>query len=633
MSTRVIGTAGHVDHGKSTLVTALTGINPDRLKEEKAREMTIELGFAWCKLPSGMEIGIVDVPGHRDFIGNMLAGVGGMDAVLLVIAADEGVMPQTREHLAILDMLRVETGIIVLTKIDMIIDPGWLDLMEEDIRRSVTGSGLENAPVLRVSARTGIGIPALREAIDTMLRETPPRPDNHQPRMAVDRVFSLPGFGTIVTGTLLNGSLKVGDEVEILPQGLRSRIRGLQNHKHKVEVISPGQRTAVNLGGLAVNEIGRGNVVTFPGLYPPSRRLDVSFELLKDISSQLKHRQEIKFFIGASETHGSIRLLGVEELAPGKTGFLQVELDEPVVAAKGDRFILRRPSPGETLGGGTVIEVNSRSRLKRFASGTVNDLEVKLTGTTREQILNLAAALGPVPYEELVKRSPFTPGETQAILDQLVTDGEIRQLKAAESEKQAIMVTSRYLEEVGQNFVQLLTVYHHANPLKGGIPREELRNKLKLTPRLYSAILAELGSRGSLIAGPASVRLPGFSIKLSAVQQRQADALAGMFKANPFAPPSFKESVAITGEELMRVLVDRGDYFLVSPEVLFDADTYARLKSEVAQHLEKSGTITVAEFRDMYQTSRKYALGMLEHLDSIGFTKRDGDFRRLARPA
>ena len=281
MATHVLGTAGHVDHGKSALVTAITGINPDRLKEEQAREMTIELGFAWFKLPTGEDVGIVDVPGHRDFIENMLAGVGGIDAVLFVIAADEGVMPQTREHLAILDLLQIRNGLIVLTKCDLITDPDWFPLIEDDIKKTVTGTVLANAPIIRVSSKTGEGIPLLIGEISKLLGQCPPRMDLGQPRLPVDRIFTMPGFGTIVTGTLSDGSFKVGDEVVILPAGIKSRIRGIQNHKTKVESVVPGQRTAINLPGASMDEIKRGDVVTLPGLYPPTRRVDVSFTMLK----------------------------------------------------------------------------------------------------------------------------------------------------------------------------------------------------------------------------------------------------------------------------------------------------------------------------------------------------------------
>ena len=342
---RVIGTAGHVDHGKSTLVAALTGINPDRLKEEQIREMTIDLGFAWVMLPDGEDVGVVDVPGHRDFIENMLSGVGGIDAVLFVVAADEGVMPQTKEHLAILDLLQIQGGVIALTKVDLIDDAEWLDLMELDVRDAVQNTVLEEAPILRVSARTGEGLEQLKQTLAVQLAERPPRFDLGRPRLPVDRVFSISGFGTVVTGTLLDGVLHPGDEVEILPAGVRGRVRGLQNHKRKVETAFPGSRTAVNISGVEVDQIHRGNVVSKPGLYKLTRRLDVHFSLLKDVSTPMRHNTRVKFFLGSAEVSARVRLLGLDELLPGQVGWLQIETEEPVVTVRGDRYILRRPLP------------------------------------------------------------------------------------------------------------------------------------------------------------------------------------------------------------------------------------------------------------------------------------------------
>ncbi|HQK42841.1 MAG TPA: selenocysteine-specific translation elongation factor, partial [Anaerolineaceae bacterium] len=350
----IIGTAGHVDHGKSTLVTALTGINPDRLKEEHQREMTIELGFASLTLPDGEKVGLIDVPGHRDFIGNMLAGIGGIDAVLLVIAADEGVSAQTREHLAILDLLHITRGLVVLTKLDLVTDPDWLELVELEAREILQHTSLENAPILKISARTGAGIPDLLGSLQHLLKDLPAKPDLGRPRLPVDRVFSLTGFGTVVTGTLLDGSLELGDEVVSLPEGISGRIRGLQNHNQKLQRVTPGSRAALNISGIDKHQLVRGSVIAKPGSYEPTALLDVHFRYLPELTQELRHNTQVKLFIGSGEAGGQVRLLGKEALEPGDEAFLQIRLAHPVVAARGDRFIIRLPSPAETLGGGVV---------------------------------------------------------------------------------------------------------------------------------------------------------------------------------------------------------------------------------------------------------------------------------------
>ncbi len=412
---RVIGTAGHVDHGKSTLIQALTGVHPDRLKEEREREMTIDLGFAWMELPAeagqeAEEIGIIDVPGHRDFIENMLAGVGGIDAALFVIAADEGVMPQTREHLAILDLLQIQGGVVALTKIDMVQDPDWLDLVEADVHDTLQGSVLAYSPIVRVSSRTGQGLQELKDKLGKELANRPPRPDLNRPRLPVDRTFSIAGFGSVVTGTLSDGKLQVGDEIEILPQGLRGRIRGLQTHKRKEQTAIPGSRTAVNISGVSLEEIWRGNVIAHPGDYRPTQRLDVQFRLLPDASQPVKHNSEIKLFIGATEVLARLRLLGADELAPGAQGWLQLETSEPVIAARNDRYILRRPSPGETLGGGKVMDAHPKSRHKRFSTETLARLEALAQGTPGDILLQALLAL----WRRSAQRNthPLKPGSS-----------------------------------------------------------------------------------------------------------------------------------------------------------------------------------------------------------------------------
>jgi selenocysteine-specific elongation factor len=345
------------------------------LKEEQEREMTIDLGFAWWQLPSGEEVGVVDVPGHRDFIENMLAGVGGIDAALFVVAADEGVMPQTREHLAILDILQVNAGVVALTKTDLIDDPEWLDLVEEELRQVFAGTVLENAPIVRVSAKTNHNLAELHQAIADVLEHHPRRLDLGRPRLPIDRVFTMSGFGTVVTGTLVDGSFSVGDEVSILPTELRGRVRGLQTHKRKEEQASAGSRTAMNISGVDMADVERGQVVVRPNSIEPTRRVDVHFKLLDDVALPLEHNTEVKLFIGATEMVARLRLIGAKQLKPGEEGWLQLEPRDPIVAVRGDRYIIRRPSPGETLGGGVVLDAHPKGRYKRFSDAVVARLE------------------------------------------------------------------------------------------------------------------------------------------------------------------------------------------------------------------------------------------------------------------
>ena len=635
---RVIGTAGHVDHGKSTLVQAITGTHPDRLKEEREREMTIDLGFAWFNLPDGEEVGIVDVPGHRDFIENMLAGIGGIDAALFVVAADEGVMPQTREHLAILDILQIQGGVVALTKIDMVDDPDWLDLVEMDLHQTLLGTVLDEVPIVRVSGRTGAGIPELLAAISAALADRPPRADFGRPRLPIDRTFTIAGFGTVVTGTLTDGQLRVGDEIEILPQRLTGRIRGLQTHKRKEDIAVPGGRTAVNVSGIALDQFQRGNVLTHPGDYKPSRRLDVRFRLLPDASASLKHNTEVKLFIGAAEIVARLRLLGTEELHPGETGWLQLELTEPVVAIRGDRYILRRPSPGETLGGGLVVDAQPKGRHKRFASGTLSRLEALSHGSPSEVLFQALLSLGAAPVKEIIERSSLDSNSVPQALGELLETGQILALEgsfdpAAPLTGNALVTSKGYWEQLADRSVQEVEKYHRSFPLRPGMPREELKSRLKSTlrdsPRLFNAVLSKLVAEGELTEAGPLVKRPDHSIRFTNEQKQRADRLLARFAQAPYAPPSVKECLSEVGEDLFAALIDLGQFVSVSSEVVFRREDYERMVAEVRNMLQMRGKITAAEVRDHFNTSRRYVLALLEHLDAIGVTVREGDYRKL----
>ena len=620
----VIGTAGHVDHGKSTLVAALTGINPDRLREEQEREMTIDLGFAWLTLPGGEEIGIVDVPGHRDFIENMLAGVGGVDAALLVIAADEGVMPQTREHLAILDLLQVPRGIIVLTKVDLVDDPAWLDLIESEVRSFLRSTVFQGAPIQRVSARTREGLPELIQTLDSLLADLPVRPNLNRPRLPIDRVFSISGFGTVVTGTLSDGNFSLSDEVEILPSGLHARIRGLQTHKKKEETAVPGSRVAVNLSGADMEQVRRGQVMTYPGLYVPTQRMDVFFHLLPGIAGPLHHHTEVKLFSGTSETIADLRLLGTEILQPGESGWLQLELRAPIVAVRGDHYILRRPSPAETLGGGAIVDPHPKNRHKRFDKTVLDGLESMAQGSPADVLLQACLALGPIPIKEAIARSRLDESVVQAALKELLDSGLLIML-----EEVAIPASQWAL--IKENIIKALEAYHTTYPLRRGMPREELKSRLKIPPRLFNLVIHRLATEKTLTEGAKWAALPGHVVKFSPFQQVKVDKLMLQFKGAPFAPPSVKECQAEVGEDIFSALLEFGDLLAVSEEVVFRKSDYELMVDKIRTNLQQKGQISLAEVRDLFNTSRRYAQALLEYLDSAGVTVRAGDFRKLRK--
>ncbi|HZC07471.1 MAG TPA: selenocysteine-specific translation elongation factor, partial [Ktedonobacterales bacterium] len=512
----LIGVAGHVDHGKSSLVTALTGIDPDRLAEEKARGMTIDLGFAWLTLPSGREASIVDVPGHEAFIKNMLAGVGSLDVALLVIAADEGVMPQTAEHLAILDLLRVGSGVVALNKADLV-EPDWLELVREEIAEVIAPTSLAGAPIVACSALTGAGLPELLAALDHALDQAPARRDLGRPRLPVDRVFTITGFGVVVTGALQDGALAVGQEIEILPSGQRARIRGLQAHKHKIERGEAGGRLAVNLAGVEKSDLARGDTLSLPGRLRTTKTIDVRLQTLSAAPRAIAHNALLDLYLGAAETQARVVLLDTDELAPGESGWAQLRLTQPFVAARGDRFIVRTPSPSETVGGGIVVEPVARrhrrhdpatlARLELLARG--DPAEVTLAALRGEERAGAArAAASPAPQAKAAKsarpsvfagHSPTDLAHTTGLpaeevaeaLAELETREQARRLGAlwyAESEWRRLRAAS----------ASALASYHARYPLRPGMPREEWRARLGVPPREAAVVIGALAQEGAL---------------------------------------------------------------------------------------------------------------------------------------
>jgi selenocysteine-specific elongation factor len=631
---RVIGTAGHVDHGKSTLIAALTGTHPDRLKEEQAREMTIELGFGWMTLPNGEEVGIVDVPGHRDFIENMLSGIGGIDAALLVIAADEGVMPQTREHLAILDLLQIPAGVIVLTKIDLAPDQAWLDLVETDIRAAVRDTVMNHVPILRVSAKTGAGLDSLIPHLQAILEQKPDRPDLNRPRLPIDRVFSMSGFGTVVTGTLLDGQLAIGDDVEILPSGQRGRVRGLQTHKKKEDRAIPGSRTAVNISGIETESIQRGEVVVHPNQYQPTRRIDARLRLLKDVSASLKHNSEVKLFVGASETIANLRILGREELSPGEEGWIQLELRDPVVAVRGDRYILRRPSPGETLGGGGIVDHQPKGRHKRFDENILRSLEALRQGTPADVLLEAAISLNIASMKEIGTRSRLENADAEIALKQLLETGLLIPLEEGMPTVTGsqLVVALPHWNALHEKILNIVESYHQNYPLRRGIPREELKSRLKLSARAFNSLITNYLSHDILKDSNNFLARPEHEIRFDNDQQVKVQDLMRKFEQNPYTPPSVKDlRQAEIGEEILNALSELNELVAVSPEVIFRKQDYDLAVAKIVSILQENGKVSLAEVRDLFNTSRKYAQALLEHLDAIGITVRAGDYRKLRK--
>ncbi len=652
---RVIGTAGHVDHGKSALVQALTGIDPDRLKEEKARGMTIDLGFAWIDLPIQTEgatdasaadpgpsqnVGVVDVPGHIDFIKNMLAGVGGVDAALLVIAADEGVMPQTREHLAILDLLAVPAAVVALTKVDLIDDPEWLDLVELDVVELLQDTHLASASIVRVSALTGEGLEALRHSLASTLETLPPRRNRARPRLPIDRIFSISGFGTIVTGTLMDGHFAVGDSVEIVPSGVEGRIRGLQTHGQQIQSGEPGSRLAINLSGIGTDEISRGDVVVKPDTLRSTVLVDVSFRLLADAAKPLAHNQAVDFFVGASEVSARVRLLGAEQIEPGEAGWLQLRLASPLAVASGDRFILRQPSPSSTLGGGLVLNPYPRRRWKRFDKQALIQFQALASGLPDEILLQTLARNPLVTESDLIALSSLDMETAQENLKELCSAGAITEFGAGSDRR---LVTLEHWERTLQQLLDLLQAFHAEHPLRRGMPRSEARSRLqsgarltKLSVRLFNDMLAEAKSAGLIETDDALVWRSGFSIALNPDQQAGVDRVAASFSASPFSPPNAGETLELLGSdpELLEMMFEQGRLIRLAGGVLFRMADFESASSQIQDHIKSNGSITLAETRDLFDTSRKYAQALLEELDARRITRRDGDVRvmRVAVP-
>ena len=613
----VLGTAGHIDHGKSVLVHALTGIDPDRLAEEKERGMTIDLGFAWLKLPSGREMGIVDVPGHERFVRNMLAGVGGIDLALLVIAANEGIMPQTREHLAIIDLLDIASGVVAITKKDLV-DDETLAVVRMETEELLQPTTLAQAPIIAVSAVSKEGLDELVSAIDGLLGETTQRKDLGRARLPVDRVFTMAGSGTVVTGTLIDGSLRVGEEVEIVPVGLKSRLRGLQMHKTRIDVAHPGSRVAANLVGLNTAQLKRGDVLTHPGCLKPARLLSARLRLLTYLHRPLRHNTSVSFHTGSAEAMAKLRLLEADEVKPGEATWVQLSLDRPLAVVNGDHFIIR--STEETLGGGRIVEAHAK-RLRRHRPEVIQNLKVRQEGSPEEVILALLAAKPKWEMATLLAQSNLPAAEAQSVIEALVEQGRV--VRIGEGEARLLFTRSGW-ESMTQQAVCLVQDYHQRFPARAGIPKVELGNKLGAGAN-SPLILSRLIDEGVLAAEKLAVRLPTHRVQLNAGQQAKIDVFLKSLAQSPYAPPS----ELIPEADLLKLLVQRGEVVRVSDSVVLAASAYDEMVAKVTAHIKGQGKITLAEVRDMFGTSRKYAQAFLEYLDSQKITRRVGDERVL----
>ncbi len=624
----VIGTAGHVDHGKSALIEALTGIDPDRLREEKERGLTIDLGFAWLTLPSGREVSIVDVPGHERFVRNMLAGAGGIDLALLVVAADEGVMPQTREHLAILDLLQVQSGVLVITKKDLV-DPDWLELVAADAQEVLKGTTLEGSPLVTCSSVSREGLDELLAAIEERLQSTPARRDIGRPRLPIDRAFTIAGFGTVVTGTLIDGPLRVGQEVEVVParptgppSALRSRIRGLQTHRKKLDEVRPGTRSAVNLAGLAAGDLYRGQVVTTPGWLRTTVVLDGRLRALPSVRHPIRHNQTLSLHTGAGETRARIRLLDREEVAPGEAGWAQLRLAAPTAVVKGDLFVLR--TANDTVGGGEVVDAHPQ-RHRRFHAATLEALSVAQSGSREEALLAILARVEPCELSALVRHTDLSADEVKSAAEALVADGRAVALGTGDLTDASVLYSVSGFGAVEERARQSIEAYYRQHPLRRGMPREELKSRLRLSYRVFDLAVARWSASGAVEEIGPAVALPNHEPRLTAAQESEVQALLSVLAANPYSPRTDHRP----SPELVGYLEDEGKVVEVAEGVIFSADAYREMVERVVDHLRRESTITLAQVRDMFGTSRRYAQALMEHLDLRRVTRRVGDERVL----
>ncbi|KUG04362.1 selenocysteine-specific translation elongation factor [hydrocarbon metagenome] len=629
MKRLVLGTAGHIDHGKTTLVRALTGIETDRLKEEKQRGISIELGFAPFILPDGQKAAIVDVPGHERFIKHMLAGAFGIDMVIFVIAADEGVMPQTREHMDIIELLGIQTGIIALTKKDMV-DEDWLMLVEEEVREYIAGTILKGAPVIAVSAVTGEGLPELIHEIQRLSEQVAEKSAFGKARLPVDRVFTKAGFGTVVTGTMWSGQMDTGEILELMPSGKKVKIRTLQVHNDKVDTAYAGQRVAVNLQGIDVADIERGNWLSTPGYLSPTYRMDARLRLLESSSRILKNWNRIRFHLGTDETMARIVLLDQDELHPGQEGYVQIVMEKPVVGHKGDPFVIRYYSPVTTIGGGTIIDPNA-SKQKRFKEETLNELIVKEEGNLSEMLLYELESnpQDVISIDELSKRTGNVEEKIRTELKLLLEENKVVTLKKDE------YMSTYGLYQFADKIITALKEYHQKYPLRQGHSREEFRSRFlkNVNTKTYNLILKELEEEGQIETRNNQIRLPGHIPAPGEADLKAIKIIEQEMRDSLFAPPSLDvlRQAAQVDEarfsEIIAYLTEKQVLIKVSQDMFFLQEAIEEGKNRLNSYFARERELSLAAFRDLLDTTRKYALPMIEYYDKIRFTHRVGDAR------
>ena len=629
----ILGTAGHIDHGKTSLIKAVTGTNTDRLKEEQLRGITIELGFASLDLPSGRHLGIVDVPGHEKFVKNMVAGATGIDMVAMVIAADEGVMPQTREHMEICSLLGVEYGLVALTKIDMI-DEEWLELVEEDIREFVAGTFLEDKAIVPVSSANGEGIDTFVAALDDLSGQIPERSSSNLFRLPVDRVFTMKGFGTVITGSLMSGKVKVGDNVMIYPSGIPSKVRGIQVHGESVEAAHSGMRTAINFQGLEKASIERGQVLSTANALLPSYMVDVSLHYLESNKKKIKNRSRVRLHTGTSEIMGNLILLEQEGLRPGEDTVAQIRLDVPVAVVRDDRFVLRSYSPVRTIGGGRVLNPVPEKH-KRFRSEVVEGLNRLITDDLEDVIAYhvMAAGVRGVSFSALMIMTNLSEKPLDKYLQAMLSRKDVIQI----DKDQRLFVHKAGFEGLQKDMAMHLQAYHDKNPLKTGMPKEELKSKLPVTvgTRAFTMALNQMTADKIIAQEGDSVKLTTHKVSLGEDQAGMKKKISGIYLENGLQPPYFKEVVNTLNYDLshakdvLMILVAEGVLIKAKEDLYFHTEPMNGLKEKLIAYLQTHGEITTPQFKEMTQASRKYVIPLLEYFDANHVTLRVGDSRQL----